>query len=184
MGLEEIVKKEYVENDDTLCFKTTSVAKVIVLSILTGGIYDIIWAFNIWRTLRDNFGYKVSPFWRGLFLALTNFKMFSIIDKYAQNFNIRLPYANLLAVLYLVFCLISNKLEFKSLMLDKTDWTLEIASWILVILSTLIVAFVQHKINKVNETAYPDAPKNTWKVSNTVWLIIFIVLYVLAYLPA
>ena len=26
MGLEEIVKKEYVENDDTLCFKTTSVA--------------------------------------------------------------------------------------------------------------------------------------------------------------
>ena len=84
MSLQEIVKKEYVENDSTLCFKTTSVVKVLILSIVTCGVYDIILSLNYWKSLKENFGYKVSPFWRGLFNIFTNFRLFPIFAKYCK----------------------------------------------------------------------------------------------------
>lgn len=183
MSLKEIVKKDYIENDNTLYFKTTSLKKVAILSIVTFGFYDIILAFNYWKSLKNNFGYKVSPFWRGIFLEFSNFELFQIFAKYFANFNIKLTYANILAILYLILTWIGNKIDFKVASLDTTNWTLEIISLIFTIITTLIFVLIQSKINKINEQFYPNAQKNPWKISNTIWLIICLGLWILAYLP-
>lgn len=46
MALIDIVKKNYRENDNSLCFKTTPIAKVIILSVITCEFYDIILTLN------------------------------------------------------------------------------------------------------------------------------------------
>ena len=184
MSIQEIVKKEYVENDSTLCFKTTSVAKVLVLSIVTFGVYDIILSLNYWKSLKENFGYKVSPFWRGLFNIFTNFRLFPIFAKYFETFNVKLVGAGWLASLYFICTWIDNKISFKTAMLENTNWSLEIASLILGIITTLVFVFIQNEINKINEQYYPNAPKNSWKLSNTIWTIICLILWVLTYLPS
>lgn len=183
MSLQEIVKKEYQENDSTLCFKTTSAKKIIILSILSFGVYDIILSLNYWKSLKENFGYDVSPFWRGWFTLFTNFWLFSIFSKYFKNFNIKLSGAGWLAALYFICTTIDNKISFKTAMLDNTNWTLEIISFVLAITTALIFAFMQSKINKINEQHFPNAPKNNWSVANTIWTIVLIVFWLLIYLP-
>ena len=134
MSIQEIVKKEYIESYDALCFKTTSVAKVFFLSIVTFCIYDIILSLNYWKTLKENFGYKVSPFWRGVFNIFTNFRLFPIFAKYFETFNVKLAGASWLAGLYFICTWIDNRVNFKTAMLENIDWSLEIISLILVLL--------------------------------------------------
>lgn len=183
MSIQEIVKKEYVENDDTLCFKTTPVAKVLVLSIITFGVYDIILSLNYWKSLKENFGYKVSPFWRGFFNMFTNFRLFPIFAKYFGAFNVKLTGAGWLAGLYFICNWINNKISLKTITLENTDWSLETASLILLVVTALVFAFIQNKVNKINEQYYPNAQKNSWKISNTIWTIIYLIIWILAYLP-
>lgn len=182
MSLQEIVKKEYVENDSTLCFKTTSVTKVVVLSFVTFGMYDIILALNYWKTLKENFGYKVSPFWRGFFNIFTNFRLFPIFSKYFESFNVKLQGAGWLAGLYFICTWADNKISLETATMDETVWSLELASLILGLITTLIFAFIQNKINKINEQYFPNAPKNPWGVANTIWTTILSIIIILGYL--
>lgn len=184
MSLQEIVKKEYVENDKNLFFKTTPVEKILVLSILTCGIYDIILSLNYWKSLKENFGYKVSPFWRGLFVMFTNFRLFPIFAKYFETFNFKLAGAGWLAGLYFICIWFINNISRKTETLEYTNWTLEIISIILYIATSLIFVYIQNKINKVNEQYYPNATKNPWNISNTIWTIICLIIWILAYLPS
>ena len=184
MALIDIVKKNYRENDNSLCFKTTPIAKVIILSVITCGFYDIILTLNYWKTLKENFGYKVSPFWRGVFCVFTNFSLFPIFAKYFENLNLKPGSATGLAVLYLLCTWINNKISFRTALQSDVNIVMESITWVLCLVSALIFAFIQNKINKINEVYYPNAPKNPWKVSNIIWILICIVFWVLAYLPA
>ena len=138
--LREIVKKDYQENDMTLCFKTTSVAKVIILSFVTCGIYDIILCYNYWKSLKENFGYKVSPFWRGFFEMFTNFRLFPIFSKYFEAHNIKFSGAGWIAGLYFICTWIDNKISIKTSLSDETVLILGI---ILGLITALIFAYIQ-----------------------------------------
>lgn len=177
MSLKEIVKREYVENDTTLCFKTTSVTKIFILSIITFGAYDFVLLWSYWKTLKDNFGYKVSPFWRSFWCWYTNFRLFSIFAKYFRAFNIKLSGAGWLATLYFILSSADTRISFLNANIEETCWSLEITSLVLSIITTLILVFIQNKINKINKRYYPDAPKNSWKISNTIWTIIGLFLW-------
>ena len=176
MSLQEIVKKEYVENDNTLCFETTSVVKVIILSTVTCGVYDIILTMNYWKSLKENFGYEISPFWRGLFEMFTNFKLFPIFAKYFDNFNIKLIGAGWLAAIYFLCTWLDNKMTFKDI-----EYALVIST-VLELITALIFALIQSKINKINKQYYPDAPKNPWSVANTIWTLFCSALLILGYI--
>ncbi len=190
--LQEIVKKEYVENDSTLCFETTPPAKVFILSVLTFGIYDLILAYNWWKVLKQNFGYQVSPFWRGLFNVFTNFKLFPIFEKYFSSLEIKGAYFSGIscAIYYFMMQVADVRLTFKelswedagSLTYDKTV-IINIVSIILYMQCALVIAFLQNKINKTNIQYFPNAPKNPWKVSNIIWIIIFLIMNILTFLP-
>ena len=175
MSLKEIVKKEYVENDTTLCFKTTPITKIFILSIVTFGVYDFILLWNYWKTLKNNFGYKVSPFWRSFWCYFTNFKLFSIFAKYFETFNVKLWSPGWLAMLYLTLGSVANRISSRITKSGNHNWSLGITSLVLTIFATLILVLIQKKINNINERYYHNAPKNSWKVSNTIWTIIFLI---------
>ena len=191
MELKEIVKKEFVENDETLCFQSTPISKIIVLSILSDGIYDIILAYGWWKSLKQNFGYKISPFWRGLFGMFTNFKLFPIFEKYTKVFNTQEKDLKGIksAVLYFLMVYMANKLSIKSLRLElknqldpMTAIIIDLIILLFTIASALILASVQKKINKINEQYFPNAPQNPWKKSNIIWTVILVILTILGFL--
>ena len=183
INVKDFYKERLAEQDNTLCFKTTPLSKVFFLSLLSCGIYDIIFVLNYWKTLKDHFDIKISPFWRGLFVPLTNFKLFPVLSLYFKKYNISFN-ATLLAWIYFIVSYISTKVDIKSLKFETTNWTYEIISLSFILASTLIMVFVQHKINKVNYENFPDAPKNPWKASNIIWFIILLSCTVLVYLPS
>ena len=162
MGLEEIVRKEYVENDPTLCFKSTPVFKVIILSILSFGLYPCILSYSYWNTLKKNFGYKVSPLCRGfLFSPIFNFSLFPLLNKYFKNFNSKLPAPIFLAIVLILSFFIANG----------------VFTFISIIISTIILSIIQNKMNKVNEVYYPDAPQNPWGIANTLVTVLILIPY-------
>ena len=44
-------------------FQTTSIWKLVGLSIITLGLYNIIWAYNLWKSLKTEANYNINPFW-------------------------------------------------------------------------------------------------------------------------
>ena len=97
--LDLVVKRPYDENDSTLCFKTTPIIKVIILSILTFGFYNLILFYNYWKSLNERFGHQVSPFWRAFFAWITNFSLFPILSNYASAFKTNIYAPILLAII-------------------------------------------------------------------------------------
>ena len=183
MTLADVVKKEYLENDISLCFKTTPIFKIWVLSILSCGFYDLILVFNYWKSLKQNFGYNVSPFFRALFIGITNFWLFSILKKYFSKFEIDMGNATGLALAYFLLCGTGNSIARKTLALDTVNYGLEIVILLTTVLATLIIVNIQNNINKVNENHYPNAPKNEWSTANTVWTVVLALMQILAFLP-
>lgn len=181
MRIGEFYKEKLIEKDESFCFTTVPINKVIILSIATWGIYDIFMMYGWWKSLRNHFDLKISPFWRAFFGYFTNFKLFPLFEAYFKRFNI--AFAGLLfAILVLVINQISSKLNFYTLKYEKTVWGLEIISYILLFITTGITVYIQNNINKINKEHYPNAPKNKWKISNILWSIILILLTLLAYI--
>ena len=191
MELKDIVKREFAENDESLCFQSTPISKILVLSVLSGGIYDIILAYSWWKSLKLNFGYKIFPFWRGFFCVFTNFKLFPIFEKYTKIFNTKGEEIKgiALALLYFLMVYMSVKLEIKAFRLELKNQldpiiaiTIDLFSLLFTLASALILVSVQKKINKTNEQYFPNSPKNPWKKSNIIWAVILAILTILGLL--
>lgn len=191
-NLKTLVKKEYTEENSTLCFETTPISKVFVLSILSYGIYDIILAYTWWKTLKQKFGYKVSPFWRGFFNEFTNFKLFQFFEKYFNTLKIKGKSfsGTSLATVYFILVMHSNVLSLKYINLifqnkltDGMDFLISLITWVWALICAWIIAFIQHKINKTNEQHFPNAPKNPWKTSNIIWTVVLVIYIILSYFP-
>lgn len=181
MGLEAIVKKDYVENDPTLCFKTTPVWKILVLGLCWGWIYILILVYNYWKTLKDNFGYKINSFLRAFFNPITNFWLFSIFDKYFRCFGEKLVAPCWLAFLYFILSGVGKALDKITWRMDEINLTFWVAEGLLFIVELLLLSFfmyIQSRINKINKVYFPDAPKNGWTIANTIWTVLSVVLFI------
>lgn len=164
VDMSNIVQEGHNEDSSKLCFATTPVWKVVFLSIVTCGIYEIIWFYNCWKTLAKEFGYKVSPFWRGLFATITCFWLFSILEKYIKNFNEKAFSGIAFAVLYLILNL---------------TYKLPDPYWLIGFASVILLAVIQSKINSVNAVNFKEAPQNNWSLANTLWAIPWTLIFLL-----
>lgn len=158
VDLSEIVK----ENTDNyeiseLYFDTIPIKKVVGLSILTFGIYEMVWFYKCWKTLATKFGHKISPFWRALFCGFSGFWLFPILEKYIKSFGLKAFVGSTAALAYFLL---------NALYKLPDPW------WLICFLSIIIIAVVQDKINKVNEQYFPNATLNKWSGINTFWAII------------
>lgn len=158
-NLSNVVKGEYTDAmNENLWFKTTSVKKVVILSILTCGLYQVVWFYNYWKTLEIKFGYKLSPFWRALFGGITCFWLFPILEKYVDAFKQKTFSGITYAILYLLLNFI---------------YGLNGVLCLIGFLQLVIIADIQNRINEINAQYYPMAENNKWSVANTLWSLPF-----------
>ena len=185
MGLEEIVKKDYVENDPTLCFPTTPIWKVVILGLLFSSYYYLFLLFGYWRILQLKFGYDINPYIRAFFTPFTTPSLFAILDKYLSshykkhetNFG---GFAWGWIILAFVMIFLDRYVKYRHL--DSFELPLLWLNIVIDIIILLIVVSVQVHINNVNKKYYPDAPKNGWTVANIVWVVIGVLYYVFIFL--
>lgn len=64
--------------------------KLVLMSVVTFGLYELYWIYRIWRTIRDNGQPSISPFWRAFFAPLWLFSMGSHMKKHADSLGITL----------------------------------------------------------------------------------------------
>jgi len=146
------------EMNDGQCFATAPVWKIVLLSAVTCGIYEVIWFYSLWKRLADKFDYKVLPLVRAIFAGITNFWLFPVLENHFKKLNQKSYSGILIAAIYLFLSLCSN--------LREPYWL------IMPIGSTIIIALYQHRINQTNLAGFPNAPQNNWTVANTIWTVI------------
>lgn len=101
-----------------------SPAKFIILSIVSFGIFDLIWFYKNWFSIKKAEKSDIYPFWRSIFRIFTSFELFDKILSSAKSFGYKKNYSGgFLAFLYLVFSVIIR-------VLDKTDFSNK-DTWIL-----------------------------------------------------
>ncbi len=163
--LAEIVKSDYDIENNKYIFDYTPVWKVVYLSLITFGFYEMVMFYKYWKTLRDEFGYKVSPVWRAIFAPITGFWLFSILAKYIKAHDIPAFPPVAFAIGYFI---LSNTYKIPD------------PYWLICFCTVVFIAVAQDKINKVNEKFYPEAPQNTWTLTNTLWAIPFTLIFILS----
>ena len=147
-------------------FETTPVWKLVVLSIITLGVYDCIWSYRYWKILKNDFGYDVLPLIRAIFMGITNFWLFNILDEHMRSFNINSIRPVGFALLYILLNLFS-----------RAD---EGCLFLISFFSVIPLAVIQHKINIINEKNNLPAKINNWNLVNTIWTIPCSIAFVLA----
>ena len=145
------------DNTENMCFPTISIKKLVTLSILTLGFYNIIWSYNVWKTIKVNFGYKhITVILRALFLAITNFSLFDILNKYIKKHNGASFRPILFAILFIVVNMLSS---------------LRFPICLIALFSVYFIATVQDRINEINKMHFPNAPVYNWTYANTFWAV-------------
>jgi len=65
---------------DGLTWFSVSVPKLLVMSVLTLGLYRWYWFYKNWCVVRDQRGESVSPFWRSVFFVFFAYSLFSRVQ--------------------------------------------------------------------------------------------------------
>lgn len=93
---------------DKQVFYPVGLPKLLVLTAVTLGLYQIFWVYKNWQWVRDVQEEQISPFWRAFFSSITNFSLYPRLSKTEQlGYSWFGPIAIPLAVLVLL----SNVLE-------------------------------------------------------------------------
>lgn len=162
-----ILQPGYNTDSSKLCFPSTPVWKIVYLSIISFGIYEIIYFYIMWKTLKNNFGYKVHAGARGIFAGITNFWLFPILEKYFNAFGEKAFFGTLAAGLYFIVNFSSRLPDLYSLISFGT---------------IAFLVYIQIKINRINKNNFPDAPQNSWSTANTIWAIFLTMFFLLCVL--
>jgi hypothetical protein len=122
-----------------------AIHKLLLLSVLTLGLYNVFWFYRNWVRLRERTGQRLSPFWRSFFSVLWASTLFGEVKRQARDADVRSGWSPLgLALVYL---------GLTSLWRLPTGWAL------LGYLTVLALVPVQHTINRLaaERGAKPDA---------------------------
>lgn len=147
-----------VEDYKNLSFITFPIWKLILLTILTFGLYEIVWFYKYWKTIKETNAEQISPFWRAVFGGISAFWLFPILEKYIQNNNYHMFSGTGLAVIYLLLNMLGNVSN---------------GICILSIFSIIPIILIQTKINIINESNIHNAKQYHWSWKTTLGLIGF-----------
>jgi hypothetical protein len=123
------------------------VFKLLLLSIVTLGMYEIFWFYRNWSRVRER-GRDISPFWRAFFSPLWCFSLFDEVRDQADAAQVKVRWPPIpLALAYFVLSVV---------------WRLPDPWWLLTFVSVLPMVPVQLTINElaVRRGVRPDATLN------------------------
>lgn len=151
-------------NAEDLTFITFPIWKLVILDILTLGLYQMIWFYKYWKTIRDTKKEKISPFWRALFAGVSCFWLFPILEKYILKHHLTAFSGIGMAIIYLLLCATCNAPD---------------PIWILCSLTIVPIIIIQLKINEINKNSYPNATQYHWSWKTTLGLIAYWIVFIM-----
>jgi hypothetical protein len=150
-------------------FFPVSPLKLVVLSTVTFGIYELYWFYRNWKFIKERTGSDIMPFWRAFFAVLFCYSCFSQVRGVATSRGIAFPSsAGLLAVVWIALTL---------------AWRLPDPYWFICWLTPLVLLPVQNVVNRLNMGVAPNHNPNArfsgWNIVATVVGGILLVLVII-----
>lgn len=149
-------------------FYAISNTKLVMLSVLTFGLYEIYWFYKQWQFVKKAKDLKVTPWARGLFSPLFAYPLFKHIFELARDAGEKSsPSAGWLAVAYFILVSIGR----------SPDW-----GWIISFGSVLPLFPAQNRINLLWSKKHPDDTiKTTFSWKEVIAMIIGGILLLLVF---
>lgn len=72
-----------------LPYHCVSTAKLVILSLVTLGIYELVWFYANWVRVRQSTGRNISPFWRAAFAPLYCYSLGAAVKSTAESLHVR-----------------------------------------------------------------------------------------------
>ncbi len=149
---EKIVDSENTDADK-IEFYSIHPVYLFILSLFTGGLFEIYWHIRNWRAIKEHDKSNISSFWRGIFGPLFSFSLFKRIFETAKsNGNKGNPQAlgTFLALVYLISTFIAvgaGRME----LAYYEELPPAFSAWIIAsIISLIPIVIVQNSINDSN----------------------------------
>ncbi len=99
---------ESIEDDSTpaAVYYPVTLSKFVVLSLLTGGFYDLYWFYKNWCFVRDRDNSSIDPFWRALFSPLWCAVLILDLRRNVNDKTISVALVVFLSIVYFVLSII------------------------------------------------------------------------------
>lgn len=136
-----------VPETGAIMFFPVSIAKFVVLSVCSLGIYDLYWFYKNWQLVRAREKSDISPFWRTTFAYFFCYPLFKQIrDNDLQIGGTGTLPAGALATGWIVVTLL---------------WQMPDPYWLAAVLACVFMLPVQIVANRINSVAAPNHDRNT-----------------------
>lgn len=146
-------------NADEPLFFPVSPLKLVVMSTVTFGLYEIYWFYKNWSLIKERIGENIMPFWRAFFGVIFCHGCFREIRDTSEDRKLQnLPPIGWLTVAWILLTL---------------SWRLPDPYWLITWLSPLVLMRMQKLVNELNSTVAPSHdPNKRFSAWNIVGIVI------------
>jgi len=154
------------EADNRPLFFETSPWKLILLSIVTLGIYDVYWFYKNWKLVKEWTGSDIKPFWRAVFGFFYCHALLSHIKECGDKAGTNPSFSpGLLSAIWIIVSLLHK---------------LPDPYWLVCYLAVFALVPLQKEIHKLNQLSAPEYPLNNkcsaWQIVGVVFAGLFFIL--------
>ena len=147
------------KDKETPLYFSVSPFKLVVMSVVTGGAYELYWIYKNWKLIKQHQKPRIIPVLRTFFAVIFLFSLFDTVGKSAKSLGISYNPG------VFILCAVS--------------WWAIISAWkapppydFITYLSVLFLIPIQIVVNKINNTICPDCDQNN---SFSIWNIMGII---------
>jgi hypothetical protein len=157
---------------EAMPFLYVPVARVILLSIASCGIYEAYWIYKNWRYVKEKDRIDIQPFWRGIFAVFFCHSLFRKIHKdagmgtdQAATFS-----AGGLATGWVILVILGN-------LISQAGGIASVIAFLMP--SYLFLVPVQNYVNSVTRKRNPGAEYYGWSAGHILCLVLGLVVWAL-----
>jgi hypothetical protein len=149
---------------DKPLFLYISSAWLVILSIVSVGLYEAYWIYKNWRYVKERYGLKIRPFWRGIFGIFYCHSLLERIheDRDAREVQVPAFAARALATGWVILTILAN-------IMGRMGITASIIAAF--IPSFLCLVPVQKYVNSVNEKGNSGQKVYGWSAGHIVCVV-------------
>jgi hypothetical protein len=154
-------------------FFPVSPLKLVIMSTVTFGIYELYWFYKNWKLIKERTGRDIMPFWRAFFGVFFCYSCFREVEEAARFRGISFLSPGLLAAIWIILTIC---------------WRLPDPYWLVCWLTPFVLVPVQNAINRLNIEIAPNHNRNSrfsgWNIAGIVLGgILFVLSIIGAFMP-
>jgi hypothetical protein len=154
------------ENSQPIFFPVSRL-KLLVMYIVTFGLYEIFWFYKNWQLFKAATGEDISPFWRAVFRVFFLYSLFKEIQDKAQSRGVHADFSPFLLTVVWIGLMVCSRLP------DPYG--------LVCLFSVIVLLPVQWTVNELNSVVAPNHnPNDRFSVWNIAAIVVGGSLIVLA----